>query len=109
MMCILFFFFKEKTEYEMRIRDWSSDVCSSDLNKGTKKEKRQMCAGTPIWVGKHKSSSSQESGHYVGFFSCFHLFLLCSRMGTGSVRRRPIADGAKIGSASWRDRVCQYV
>src|SRR3546814_3172273 len=28
-MC--FFFFKQKTAYEMRISDWSSDVCSSDL------------------------------------------------------------------------------
>src|SRR3546814_8064413 len=31
---ILFiFFFKQKTAYEMRISDWSSDVCSSDLNR----------------------------------------------------------------------------
>src|SRR3546814_2309262 len=30
-MCI-FFFFKQKTAYEMRISDWSSDVCSSDLS-----------------------------------------------------------------------------
>src|SRR3546814_5486246 len=30
MFCI-FFFFKQKTAYEMRISDWSSDVCSSDL------------------------------------------------------------------------------
>src|SRR3546814_4548526 len=29
--CICFFFFKQKTAYEMRISDWSSDVCSSDL------------------------------------------------------------------------------
>src|SRR3546814_1327309 len=29
MLC--FFFFKQKTAYEMRISDWSSDVCSSDL------------------------------------------------------------------------------
>src|SRR3546814_2037013 len=28
---VLFFFFKEKTAYEMRISGWSSDVCSSDL------------------------------------------------------------------------------
>src|SRR3546814_6009748 len=27
----VFFFFKQKTAYEMRISDWSSDVCSSDL------------------------------------------------------------------------------
>src|SRR3546814_4883775 len=35
MMCkmyvVYFFFFKQKTAYEMRISDWSSDVCSSDL------------------------------------------------------------------------------
>src|SRR3546814_5908203 len=32
-MCVylLFFFFKQKTAYELRISDWSSDVCSSDL------------------------------------------------------------------------------
>src|SRR3546814_18615015 len=30
-MCFFFFFFKQKTAYEMRISDWSSDVCSSDL------------------------------------------------------------------------------
>src|SRR3546814_7021756 len=29
--CWFFFFFKQKTAYEMRISDWSSDVCSSDL------------------------------------------------------------------------------
>src|SRR3546814_10470978 len=31
MLVVLFFFFKQKTAYEMRISDWSSDVCSSDL------------------------------------------------------------------------------
>src|SRR3546814_13536085 len=30
--CCKFFFFKQKTAYEMRISDWSSDVCSSDLD-----------------------------------------------------------------------------
>src|SRR3546814_13844790 len=36
MVCIfLFFFFKQKTAYEMRISDWSSDVCSSDLSSRT--------------------------------------------------------------------------
>src|SRR3546814_1134084 len=30
---MLFFFFKQKTAYELRISDWSSDVCSSDLFK----------------------------------------------------------------------------
>src|SRR3546814_3310478 len=31
---VFFFFFKQKTAYEMRISDWSSDVCSSDLLAG---------------------------------------------------------------------------
>src|SRR3546814_4460795 len=35
LVVLLFFFFKQKTAYEMRISDWSSDVCSSDLADGT--------------------------------------------------------------------------
>src|SRR3546814_2701737 len=31
---LLFYFFKQKTAYDMRISDWSSDVCSSDLPYG---------------------------------------------------------------------------
>src|SRR3546814_10244683 len=38
-----FFFFNKKTEYEMRIRDWSSDVCSSDLFPP---QRPQRCAST---------------------------------------------------------------
>src|SRR3546814_12382900 len=33
-----FFFFKQKTAYEMRISDWSSDVCSSDLQRDRHRE-----------------------------------------------------------------------
>src|SRR3546814_7067473 len=35
------FFFKQKTAYEMRISDWSSDVCSSDLTMAVLKGKRR--------------------------------------------------------------------
>src|SRR3546814_6571758 len=38
----MFFFFKQKTAYEMRISDWSSDVCSSDLPP-------HAPAGVPGW------------------------------------------------------------
>ena len=34
-VCFFFFFFKQKTAYEMCGRDWSSDVCSSDLGVET--------------------------------------------------------------------------
>src|SRR3546814_9741988 len=37
--CLFFFFFKQKTAYELRISDWSSDVCSSDLG-GLKVKRR---------------------------------------------------------------------
>src|SRR3546814_8368319 len=33
LMIFCFFFFKQKTAYELRISDWSSDVCSSDLSR----------------------------------------------------------------------------
>src|SRR3546814_10288374 len=36
-----FFFFKQKTAYEMRISDWSSDVCSSDLRDPRDDDQRQ--------------------------------------------------------------------
>src|SRR3546814_13228661 len=41
-MCLLFFFFKQKTAYEMRISDWSSDVCSSDLDREQRLQVRQL-------------------------------------------------------------------
>src|SRR3546814_137719 len=45
-MCglFVFFFFKQKTAYEMRISDWSSDVCSSDLNPQVNRRRRTVSA-----------------------------------------------------------------
>src|SRR3546814_17723826 len=40
----LFFFFKQKTAYEMRISDWSSDVCSSDLRIAEHRLDEEGCA-----------------------------------------------------------------
>src|SRR3546814_15859494 len=37
-LLMLFFFFKQKTAYEMRISDWSSDVCSSDLARAGERQ-----------------------------------------------------------------------
>src|SRR3546814_9705092 len=41
---MIFFFFKQKTAYEMRISDWSSDVCSSDLLPTEQARRRQRDA-----------------------------------------------------------------
>src|SRR3546814_16302304 len=44
-MCYVFFFFKQKTAYEMRISDWSSDVCSSDEQLRRRAGRRQRQTG----------------------------------------------------------------
>src|SRR3546814_4736524 len=51
----LFFFFKQKTAYEMRISDWSSDVCSSDLCL------RRWPIRTPIVAGSRPGAISKAS------------------------------------------------
>src|SRR5216117_1329561 len=43
-----FFFFKQKTAYEIRKGDWSSDVCSSDLARRSKSARCSACTGGAI-------------------------------------------------------------
>src|SRR3546814_8896617 len=50
-MLSLFFFFKQKTAYEMRISDWSSDVCSSDLDKASGRGTLTAGNSTPLTDG----------------------------------------------------------
>src|SRR3546814_6714317 len=51
MFTCFFFFFKQKTAYEMRISDWSSDVCSSDLVRGAAKHVWMVSIGVAALVG----------------------------------------------------------
>src|SRR3546814_1798390 len=46
----MFFFFKQKTAYELRISDWSSDVCSSDLSPDVLRAYRQLLADGELTV-----------------------------------------------------------
>src|SRR3546814_10382861 len=50
-----FFFFKQKTAYEMRISDWSSDVCSSDL-----KVEITVSGDTTLLVGEQVDREEME-------------------------------------------------
>src|SRR3546814_10440654 len=54
-----FFFFKQKTAYEMRISDWSSDVCSSDLVG------RVLDRGPTRTLGKYSSSGHNACPGHV--------------------------------------------
>src|SRR3546814_6293926 len=59
-----FFFFKQKTAYEMRISDWSSDVCSSDLatTRGrAKNNSRERLISLPCWLSSENSRSTEPS------------------------------------------------
>src|SRR3546814_16259928 len=82
----LFFFFKQKTAYEMRISDWSSDVCSSDL------------------LGKRLGE------HIVHFAeSLAERTRGIADLGNGIAAILEAAAGREIGRASCRERVSQYV
>src|SRR3546814_16214205 len=90
----MFFFFKQKTAYEMRISDWSSDVCSSDLGKPSRaRHADRVDAGVHIIAlvfGRH---------HGIDH----HLRNL--------IVRQPFAEAGterEIGRASCRERVCKY-
>src|SRR3546814_5395376 len=58
---LLFFFFKQKTAYEMRISDWSSDVCSSDLVHF----KGETTLDNGITVGARVELEGQTSGDQI--------------------------------------------
>src|SRR3546814_2759378 len=100
---VLFFFFKQKTAYEMRISDWSSDVCSSDLAA----PRRHIVSWTygffalnllgfaaVLWA---RPDSVWAGRVFYIWLSVFNLMAIS------------LAWSVQIGRASCRGRVCQYV
>src|SRR3546814_10443772 len=63
-----FFFFKQKTAYEMRISDWSSDVCSSDLPKRYRNEHGQLMEHAPFCERDMKLPRNLETHDEQGDF-----------------------------------------
>src|SRR3546814_979205 len=63
--CIFFFFFKQKTAYDMRISDWSSDVCSSDLPRwviDAGRERRNFAIGDKVMATKNDWEAGITNG-----------------------------------------------
>src|SRR3546814_6503981 len=83
-LCGMVFCFKQKTAYEMRMSDWSSDVCSSDLNR---------------------------SSRMLAIVVSPDALLVCQpREMIGLPIKEDIPRiSLEIGRASCRERVCQYV
>src|SRR3546814_4006247 len=96
---LLFFFFKQKTAYEMRISDWSSDVCSSDLR----------LHGADIILNSSAATTVEHAEAVDNFTATVGSFAtgLNSIITGGDITIN--APGAEIGRASCRERVCQYV
>src|SRR3546814_2839854 len=91
---VFFFFFKQKTAYEMRISDWSSDVCSSDLKRKERKPHEEPCNRAVLAVS-HRSREAEAARHRLG-------------PGRAVVVVRRAERPQQIGRASCRERVCQY-
>src|SRR3546814_20864662 len=83
MVLCLVFVFKQKTAYEMRISDWSSDVCSSDL---TKSPTCSQCTIAALSGGIASSSSARSHSRTSLGFS--PIFSLPSAWKLGSPSRR---------------------
>src|SRR3546814_20075175 len=93
----MFLFFKQKTAYEVRISDWSSDVCSSDLTD-------RLAIATFTLRNRTRLAALRVVGNVM---------TLQTLLWPDEVREAafPSLDESpdQIGRASCRERVCQYV
>src|SRR3546814_1041329 len=105
MVYYIIFFFKQKTAYEMRISDWSSDVCSSDLSAGTYNLLQPELA-TQLRDRKAANiASTNANAVAAGNIGC--LVQIGGGLEAGG-RSMPVLH-TEIGRASCRESVCQYV
>src|SRR3546814_15065874 len=105
-VCCLFFFFKPKTAYEMRISDWSSDVCSSDLSIEALEQVRLL---TNLETDTQKLLQVILIGQpeLRELLARDDLRQLAQRI-TARFHLVPLDEAGKLGRASCRERVCQY-
>src|SRR3546814_9936539 len=98
---LCFVFFKQKTAYEMRISDWSSDVCSSDLDVLAEAliERR---------APRHELKAQPFVDHREAARRKRHP-LPVDAADIVACARRFVLKSCEIGRASCRERVCQYV
>src|SRR3546814_5207289 len=105
---VFVFFFKQKTAYEMRISDWSSDVCSSDLSKDkvenllltvSTTDDNGVSAGEPGFLGASRTGECRVYFNNITPVTSEELY-------DQAFER---LDAIEIGRASCRERVCQYV
>src|SRR3546814_8393791 len=93
---MFFCFFKQKTAYEMRISDWSSDVCSSDL-RGV------VIPAHPLALDAYRQFDRRRQRALTRYY------VDCGVGGLAvGVHTTQFAIREAIGRASCRERVCRY-
>src|SRR3546814_9572322 len=108
---MMFFFFKQKTAYEMRISDWSSDVCSSDLaGPLTEQEQAELIEeARKVFAGPIAFLKSAPDLKFLPDMAVNEVaFAGRSNVGKSSLLNA-LTNRNETGRASGRDRVCQYV
>src|SRR3546814_3480066 len=102
---VFFFFFKQKTAYEMRISDWSSDVCSSDLRRrlellhGFAGQRRQRPVGS---LRQPDAAEQLPAAHAVGARG---FELAAGNAGKGAAHHLALIGGIGDGERSEERRV----
>src|SRR3546814_2957319 len=99
-------FFKQKTAYEMRISDWSSDVCSSDL--------ALVMSGWPVPTPA-QNSFMPPPVPVLSTTGALKLLVFANCSATAVEKGKTVEEptmriwSREIGRAPCRERVCQYV
>src|SRR3546814_8209833 len=93
------FFFKQKTAYEMRISDWSSDVCSSDLPARHRLVTEAAYARSPTMLAMSNPPAPVPERPILVVDDDAKIVRLV----------RTYLERDEIGRAPCRERVCQYV
>src|SRR3546814_5075549 len=103
MVRVFFLFFKQKTAYEVRISDWSSDVCSSDLS-GCSRRRCQVVGGlgNDLYDAAFAMAGEMEAGVVA-------MPVWQDPLVVAIPARHPLLAHKQIGRASGRERVCQFV
>src|SRR3546814_5230450 len=104
----VFFFFKQKTAYEMRISDWSSDVCSSDLFRVPLIIRGEIIDDGEIDHGGRRGGVSFQAPDISKHVAKLPLRTPSLMADLYTLSFEDILD-YQIGRASCRARVCQYV
>src|SRR3546814_9852006 len=100
--CVVFvFFFKQKTAYEMRISDWSSDVCSSDLAQ-------RLLGDEAVGTDRTRVDLIVDEVMELQHIDVAHGHLAIELVAGAAVVEVRLAR-FKIGRGSCRARVCKYV